>query len=133
PIGGTRRPIPDLRDAMRVDGELISSGSLGTQGTAVDRAIGVAFDIDNLAVADTDELAAADGAVRADAGHFVRMGKLETAAFELGGPQVEAQAQEITEGEAASGNAQELPAIQTGGGGHGWVSLVVESGGLLSL
>src|SRR5207249_9407783 len=80
---------------------------------AVDRAVGVAFDVDDLAVADADELGAADGTVRADAGHFLRAGELESAGLLLGGPQVEAQAEQAAQGEAAAERgAKEVAAIE---------------------
>src|SRR5207248_8472331 len=101
PVPGAGGAVPDLRDAVGVDGELVGGGALGAEGTAVDRAVGVALDVDDLAVADADQLRAADGAVGADAGHLAGVGELEAAGGALGGPQVEAEPEQAAQREAA--------------------------------
>src|SRR5205807_10309630 len=74
PLGGAGGAVPDLRDAVGVDRQLVRGGALGAEGAAVDRAVGVALDVDDLAVADADELTAADRTVRADTGHLAGVG-----------------------------------------------------------
>src|SRR5262249_16808066 len=69
-VGGRGGAVPDLGDAVGVDRQLEGGGPLGAEGAAADGALWVAFNVDDLVVADADDLAAADGAVRADAGHF---------------------------------------------------------------
>ena len=67
PVVGVGSPVEDLRDAMRVDGELEGVGPLGAERALVDRTVGIALDVDELAALGVDELAAADGAVGTDA------------------------------------------------------------------
>src|SRR5262249_45371027 len=81
----------------------------------------ITFDIDDLAVADGDQLTAADGAIRADARDLFDRGNLEPPRLRLSGAQVRAQIQETAEGDAARRrSAKELAAAQTGGARHGW-------------
>src|SRR5262249_47231024 len=82
---------PDLRDAQRVDGELVRRRPFGAEGAPVDRALRVALDVDDAAVADAHELAAADRTVGADARHLARVGDPQLSGFHLRGPQVEAE------------------------------------------
>src|SRR5262249_22142352 len=60
-------PVEDLRDTVRVDGELECVGPLRAEGALVDRAAGVALDVDELPALGVDELAAPYGTVRANA------------------------------------------------------------------
>src|SRR5205823_4027005 len=66
PLSGPRRPVPNLGDAVRIDGQLISGRPLGTQGPLVDGAFGVAFDVDDAIVAHRYQLSATDGAIGTD-------------------------------------------------------------------
>ena len=50
PLGGARSAIPDLGDAVGIDGQLIGGRPLGAERALVDRAFGIAFDVDDLAV-----------------------------------------------------------------------------------
>src|SRR5262249_50023009 len=54
-----------------------------------------------LAVQDANELATADRAIRADARHLSRAGKLEAARLVLGRPQIETQTQQAPKRKAA--------------------------------
>src|SRR5262249_53984613 len=67
PVIGVRSAVEDLRDAVWVHGELEGVRPLRAKGSLVDGTVGVALDIDEPAALCIDELAAADGAVRADA------------------------------------------------------------------
>src|SRR5262249_37575102 len=59
-----------------------------------------------------DDLPAADGAVGADAGHFLGVGDLEAAHLGLGGAQVVPEAEQPAEAEAAGrGGAQEVAPV----------------------
>jgi hypothetical protein len=66
-VFGEGGAVQDLSHPVRVDGELEGVGPLGAEGALVDGAFGVALDVDDLAGLGIDELAAADGAVGADA------------------------------------------------------------------
>src|SRR5262249_26955058 len=104
---------------------------LGAEGPPADGTFGVAFDVDDLGVADADELAAADRTVRADAGHLAGVGELESAGLALGRPQVEAQAQEAPQGEAAPGGlTQEITAVRDRRVGHPSTSSMIPRAGL---
>src|SRR5262249_50687709 len=116
PVGGAGRPIPDLGDAVGIDDKLERGRPLGAERPGVDRAVGVALDIDDLAAAlvDADQLAAADGAVGADAGHFAGVAELEAARLGPGGAQVEAEAEQAAQGEApADRGAKELTPVES--------------------
>src|SRR5262249_11079572 len=67
PLVRVRGPVEDLRDAVRVDGELEGVRPLRAERALIDRAAGVALNVDELTTLRVDELAAPDGAVRADA------------------------------------------------------------------
>src|SRR5207237_9397265 len=54
-------------EAGRIDGEMEGVAPLGTESPLADRAARVALDVDDLARLGVDQLAAADGAVGADA------------------------------------------------------------------
>ena len=54
---------------MWIDGQLKRAGALGTERAFVNGTFGIAFDVDDPAAFDMNQLAAPDGAVRADAGH----------------------------------------------------------------
>ena len=56
-----------MADAMRIDGELEGVGPFGAEVAPADGAIGIAFNVDDLAALAEDELPAADGAVRTNA------------------------------------------------------------------
>src|SRR5687767_2369333 len=62
-----RRAIFDFGPAVGIDGELVGGGALGAQGALVDGAVVVALNVNNAVVGHRDDLAAADGAVGADA------------------------------------------------------------------
>src|SRR3954470_20404191 len=66
PLGAAGPAIAHLRQAARLLDELARRGPLRAQRALVDGRARVALDIDELAVARVDALAAADGAVRAD-------------------------------------------------------------------
>src|SRR5581483_11198137 len=66
PLVGEWGAVKDASDTVRVDGELEGVGPLGAESALVDRAARVALDVDDLAGLGVDELAAADGAIRAD-------------------------------------------------------------------
>src|SRR5262249_49249466 len=67
PAVGERGAVQNVGDAVGVDGELEGVGPLGAEGALVDGAARVALDVDELARLGVDQLAAADGAVGADA------------------------------------------------------------------
>src|SRR5439155_14275611 len=83
------------------DRELEGGGALGTERAAADGTLRIAFDVDDGVIAHTHQLGAADRTVRADAGHFLGIGDLETAKLNLDGPQIEPQAEQAAQGEAA--------------------------------
>src|SRR5262249_10527680 len=114
PVAGARRPVPDARDAVGVDGELVGGGPLGAERPLADRAFRVALDVDDAAVADVDELAAADGAVGADTGHFADAVDLEVPRLRPCCAYVEAQAQQAAQGEAAGGGFQKITTAEVG-------------------
>src|SRR4029077_2503656 len=94
----------------RIDGKLKRGGALGTKRALVDRTVRIAFNIDDLLVAHADNLAAADGTVRADARHFPRLGNLEIAGARRRRPQIHAQAEHPAQREAAPrGSTQKIP------------------------
>src|SRR5581483_5834677 len=102
-------PVKHLLDPQRVDGQLVSCRPLGTKSALVDGTLRVALAVDNLAVAHADDLAAANGAVGADARHFVGVGDLERADLGLRRAQVSAEGKEAAGGEpAARGGTQEV-------------------------
>src|SRR5204863_10007180 len=78
PLAVARSAVPNSLHAIGIDRELVGRRPLGTERAATDGAVRVAFDVDDGAVADGDKLAAADGAVRANAGHLAGVGELET-------------------------------------------------------
>jgi hypothetical protein len=70
PLGCVRSPILDLRQAVRVHRELKRGRALGADRAAVDRAVRVPLDVDDLALPYADDLGTADRAVRANGGDF---------------------------------------------------------------
>src|SRR5439155_3407711 len=66
PLRAIGAPVPNLRQPQGAGDETLRGGALGAEPAARDRAVGVALDLVDLAVADVDELPAADRAVRAD-------------------------------------------------------------------
>src|SRR5207244_4183274 len=62
PPVGVGGPVEDPGEAVGVDGELERVRALRAEGPFVDRAAGVAFDVDDLAALHVDELPAPDGA-----------------------------------------------------------------------
>ena len=64
---GVGSAVEHLGHTMGIDGELEGVGSLGAERPLVDGALGVALDVDELPAFGVDELATADGAVRAEA------------------------------------------------------------------
>src|SRR5205823_3219616 len=110
PLGRAGGSVPDARDAVRVDRQLLGGRPLGAEGAAVDGAFGVALDVDDALAADVDQLAAADGAVRADARHLADAGDFQVPRLRLGGTQIEAEAEQAAQREAAGGGGlQESP------------------------
>ena len=95
-----RSAVPDLGDAVGIDGQLKRGRPLGAERAAADGAFRVALDVDDLACPDADELAAADGAVRTDAGHFFAVGDFQAADMRLRRSQVDAEAEQPAEREA---------------------------------
>src|SRR6266702_2452156 len=59
--------VEDLRQAAGIDGVLERRGAFGTERAVVDGAIGIALNIDNLAVFNIDVEATAHSAIGADA------------------------------------------------------------------
>src|SRR5262249_53576900 len=74
------------------------------------------LDVDDLVIAHGDDLAAADGAVGADARHFFRVGDLERARFGLGRSQIEAESEQTAESKAARRAAKKVAAMQMANG-----------------
>lgn len=66
PRGCARRAVENLVRAMRAGDKLKGCGTFGTQTAARDRRIGIAFDIDDLAIEDVNILAASHRAIGAD-------------------------------------------------------------------
>src|SRR3954464_13926299 len=66
PLGAAGPAISHLRQAAALLDELARGGALRAERALVDGRARVALDVDQLAVARVDDLAAADGAVRAD-------------------------------------------------------------------
>src|SRR5205807_10007084 len=97
----------DPRLAVLVDRELEGGRPLGAEGALVDGAVGVALDVDDAALAGVHQLATADGTVRADAGHLAGAGDARLADLRLRRAQVESQAEQTAQGEAASGGGFE--------------------------
>src|SRR5262249_47774553 len=119
PLGGARRAVPDLGDAVEVDRQLIGGGPLGAEGAAAHWAGGVALDVDDLAVQHADELPAANGAIGADAGDFARVGELEASGFVLGGAEVETQAHQAAQRKTSPNRStQEITTVWGSGIGH---------------
>ena len=69
PLRRIRSAIKHLRDAMRIDGQLKRVGAFGTERAFVDGTFRIAFDVDDPAAFDMNQLAAADRAIWADTGH----------------------------------------------------------------
>src|SRR5262249_42045788 len=67
PVVGVGGTVQDLGDPVRIDGELKGVGAFGAKGTLVDGTVRVALDVDELPSLGINELAAADGAVGAEA------------------------------------------------------------------
>src|SRR5262249_14973894 len=109
----SRGPVPDARNPIGIDSELVRGRSLGAERTAVDGTIGIALDVDDRAVADRDELAATHGAVGADTGHLPGLDNAGLLESRSGGVQVQAQAEPAAQGKAAAdGRAQEGTPVQ---------------------
>src|SRR5262249_12195209 len=90
------------------DRELEGGRALGAERAAVDRAVGVALDIDDLAVPHADQGRAADGAVGADARHIFGPGDLERAGVCRDRLEAHAQRDCAAHPKPAGGNLQEL-------------------------
>src|SRR5262249_23939253 len=97
PVGSAGSAIPDLGDALWVHGKLIGGCTLGAKRATTDRALGIAFDVDDLAAANADKLPATDRTIGTDARHFLRIRDLERTHLGLGGPQIGAHRQHSTE------------------------------------
>ncbi len=69
PVGGVRWPIQHLVQSTLTGGQLEARRSLRAQPAPADRAVRIAFDVDDLLVADIDVLRAADRAVRTHRTH----------------------------------------------------------------
>src|SRR5690606_17172027 len=67
PLRPSGPPVEDPRQAPGVDRVLECARALGAKGALVDRALRVAFDVDDLPVPGVDQRAAPNGAVGADA------------------------------------------------------------------
>src|SRR5271157_4491860 len=91
PLGCVRSPVLDLRQAVRVHRELERGRALGAERAAVDRAVRVPLDVDDLALPCADDLGTADRAARADAGDFTSPLDLEPGGSRLYRLQVEPQ------------------------------------------
>src|SRR5262245_16558685 len=70
PLVGERRAVENFFDPVRVDGQLKGVRALRAERALIDRAVVIAFNVDDLAALDVDLLTASDGAVRADARDF---------------------------------------------------------------
>ena len=66
PLGGVRRAVAHLGQALRPGDQLLARRTLGAQAASRDRAVRVALDLDDLAVFDVHLLRAPDRAERAD-------------------------------------------------------------------
>src|SRR5262249_30244015 len=118
PVGGAGGAVPDAGDTVGVDGELERGGALGAEGALVDRAFGVALYVDDLPVADGDELAAADGTVGADARDLADADDAAGPGLVVGGRQVEAEREQAAEGKAAARRGLEEVTPTDAAGGH---------------
>jgi hypothetical protein len=67
-----RGTLLDLAQALVVYGELEGGRALGTEGAAIDRAVGIPLDTDDLAVADADDLGSSERPIGADACDLAR-------------------------------------------------------------
>src|SRR5271157_6410062 len=108
PLGCVRSPILDLRQAVRVHRELECGRALGAERAAVDRAVRVPLDVDDLALSYADDLGTADRAVRADAGDLTSPLDLELGGGRLYRLQVEPQPGESAGAGRHAGSAEEL-------------------------
>src|SRR5262249_41240610 len=110
---GARGAVPDLCLAVFIDRELERRRPLGAEGALIDGAVGVALDVDDAALAGVHQLAAADGTVRANAGHLAGSGDTRAPHLGLRPAEVHAETEETAEGEAAgSGGFEEFPTVE---------------------
>jgi hypothetical protein len=109
PILGIGAAILDLGQPLVVDRELEGGRALGAERAAVDWAVGVPLDVDDPAVADADDLTAADGAIGADAGNLARPLNLQLGDGRGRRLQVEPQARERPHRQ--TGPSEELPPV----------------------
>ena len=114
PLGCVRSPILDLRQAVRVHRELERGRALGAERAAVDRAVRVPLDVDDLALPYADDLGTADRAVRANAGDFTSPLDLELGGGRLHRLQVEPQPGESADAGRHAGSAEELTTVGLG-------------------
>ena len=88
------RPVHGLRPAPRVDRELVRGRALRAERALGVRRVGIALDVDDLAVLDVDKLGAAHRAVGADTGKDLRFLDPEVGGGGFDGGEVDAPGRE---------------------------------------
>src|SRR5215831_16318776 len=122
PVGATRSAIQGLGATQRIDCQLETRRPLRAEGAAIDWAVGVAFDVNDLAVLHTHEHAAAHRAVGTDTGDLLDARGLEALRARLGCAYVH-QRHDAAYSKTTRRNFEETAPTEGGRGNHSVTSL----------